>query len=146
MSDLLQTLLAAAGDYHGEGVNHEGEAFTCIVSLTALFGKAALLAFSARTVQDINLHQEHGLIVPAAPGQVSMTSVNTNMPFAQDWSGAMDQPGLIRFSHGDINFNTGFREILTLDCSGGAAQRIAFAWAMPGQAMAARSSATLSRS
>jgi hypothetical protein len=125
------------GCFSGRGINHEGQNFTGALALRRIAG-GYLLWFRAQGDGGEVFHEESVLIAQHQAGGFAMTSLNTNFPGLQSFTGMVTDSGLV-FSHGDVATMEGFRETVTISIKDDHAVSYSFDWAMHGQPLEARS-------
>lgn len=138
---MSETPILASGCYTGHGINHEGQNFTGTMVIRAI-ASGHLLWFRAQGDDGEVFHEEFVLIAPSPAGGLSMTSLNTNYPSLQSFTGTQSETGYI-FNHGNPGELNSFRETVTINHDPAGGLGYAFAWGMPGQPVEARSSAVM---
>ena len=145
----LETLLNLKGTFEGPGLNHEGQKFRGVLTLTPqIAGKSATLDFRATTEDGAVLHQEHSLIGPSANEEPSLWIMSNNHPSVLEHEYFEDDvaPGAQKtfsFRCGDFSRMDSFRETISIDLLTNGDLSYRYAWGMPGGEFKERSSARL---
>ena len=146
-NSVLVTLGTWSGIWEGDGINHEQQSFHAVLVARPLFGnQSIILWFRAAGLDGKRYHEEVSLLGPGIDTALSMASVNSNMPFVQQFvAHALAQAEIVEVHHGDHSNVQSFRETVSLQEQGGNI-RMSFLWGMPGEQVVPRSSVVLSRS
>ncbi len=146
---VIGELSAWSGVWEGGGINHEKQHFNAMLVARPLFGRTGMvLWFRALGLDGERYHEEVALLGPGMTQTLQMLSVNTNLPFAQEFQSphTVAVADGIAFHHGDHSNVASFRETISLTLVADDLLRFAFLWGMPGEPVAARSSVDLARS
>lgn len=149
MQELLSALVAQAGEYVGNGVNHEKEPFVGTLRVEPLVnGSAALLHYSAVGLDGSPLHSEATLLANA-PSGLCLWPVMQELPFVLPHA-ALDRapsvpPGAVAcaFASGPRERSAEFREELTIVLQADGVLVYAHAWGLPGGEFSERSSCAM---
>lgn len=136
------------GVWIGFGINHEQQKFNATLVARPLFaGRGTLTWFVAVGEGGQIFHEELSLITNAIDNELTMVSVNSNLPFLQVFTSpnahTLHQYSPMQLFHGDQAEATGFREIITIQAQPDEGILYSFSWAMPGETMQERSSVVL---
>lgn len=145
-----QQLLALAGEYAGQGRNHEGQAYHGQLRLIpCLGGRGLRLEARATSATGEVFHEEQSTLAPLLEGGVGLWVLSTNHPTLAEhrldpaWPG---EPGARTWSFrlGDPERRDAFREVVSLDLWPDGSLTHRYAWGLPGGELAPRSGARLS--
>ena len=118
---ILHKLQKCSGTYVGQGVNHEGQAFTgTLVLLPKFDGKGFTLDFTAKGADGSVYHREHSLLGPTPSQKISLWVMSTNHPGVMEHTLTEREatPGAeasLFFQMGDLKNRDTFREEIVLD-------------------------------
>ncbi len=146
---VLQQILAATGNYTGEGINHDNQRFNAQFSIEPLLGGiAACLRFKATGHDGLIYHEEISTIATATDGKLSLYNLNSNLPgmtahvFTKRQAELGAKEGFV-FNHNDIDDRSVFREEICLSLYSNADLGYRYSWGMPGGEFGFRSSVRL---
>ncbi|WP_406631931.1 hypothetical protein [Amycolatopsis sp. WGS_07] len=137
------------GKYEGGGTNHEGEAFDAAAELREIaLGQSLCLEFTATGRTGEVFHTEVSLISEDLSGSgLKLAQACSNIPglAVHQCTGAVVSADgrleSVEFSFGGDS--AGFRQVLTLNRPRAGTLEYTFAWAMAGEPVEPRSSATM---
>jgi hypothetical protein len=146
--DLLATLVARAGVFTGEGVNHEGEDFAGRLEVIAVMGgRAVTMHYTAVGLDGQHLHEEFTLLAPGDDGRLCLWPVMEELPVvmvhravcalgnpSDDDSGVREVFATVARDAVDA-----FREEISIECMSDGIIVYAHAWGMPGGEFGPRS-------
>lgn len=145
---VIDRLLALPGPLHGEGINHENEAFTATLAIAPLIGgRAAMLHYTARGPDGTPVHAEATLLALSARGTPCLWPVMDELPVVlpHEQVASDDTGGELRtvFASGPPEARDSFREAITVTLHADGTLTYAHAWGLPGQDFGDRSAARL---
>lgn len=145
---LIDRLLALPGPLHGEGINHENEAFTATLAMVPLIGgRAAMLHYTALGPDGTPVHAEATLLALAPDGAPCLWPVMDELPVVlpHPQVACDDADGTLRavFASGPRAARDTFREEITIILHPDGTLTYAHAWGLPGQDFGDRSAARL---
>lgn len=145
---LIDRLLALPGPLHGEGINHENEAFTATLQIVPLLdGRAAMLHYAALGPGGVPVHAEATLLALSASGAPCLWPVMEELPVVLPHAqvASDDTGGDLRtvFASGPPDARDTFREAITITLHADGTLTYAHAWGLPGQDFGDRSAARL---
>lgn len=145
---LIAGLLALRGPLQGPGVNHEGQDFVGRLDITPLvFGKAALLTYTATAAEAGHLHAESTLVADDPAGRPCLWPVMEELPFVlphPQLASTQTNDGVrYVFSSGPRDAVDMFREEIAITLMQDGSVIYAHAWGMPGGDFDERSSCHL---
>lgn len=141
----IEQLKAHAGNYSGQGVNHEGEPFSADVEIRAVGqGNGVSLSFRATSLPDeMVFHDEHGLLAPAQDGSVQYFPISSNIPFVLTHE-VRDADSGVELAYGAVEDQGSFREVIAIHLNPESVT-FSYSWGMPGEDFGERSTVTCSR-
>ena len=151
MSKILEILKAAAGQYQGEGINHEGQPFTGRLALQPiLHGRGFSLSFSATGKDGTLYHQEESTIAPSMQEKLTLWNFNTSTPglLAHELRTSPpknDAAHTFVFGFNQPADSHTFREEIALSIWGNGDLSYTYSWGMPGGEFKERSGARMIR-
>lgn len=138
MKEILETLKKACGVYLGDGINHEGQAFTGRLSLEPLLaGRGFQIHFSATGKDGMLYHQEVSTIAPALTEKLTLWNFNTNIPglVPHELRSAIAKSSAVSslvFGFNSPEDQKAFREEVVLDIWDSNSISYTYSWGMPG--------------
>lgn len=147
--NILSVLTAGSSLFHGQGVNHEDEAFVAGLQVKLLeAGRAALLLYTAKLEDGTVVHTESTLLGTGPDGNLWLWPVMSEIPVVLPHPAVetKNEDGqFIRtvFGSGPRDDRTVFREEITLQVNANGSLIYAHAWGLPGGAFEDRSSCSL---
>ena len=147
----LAPLLARLGSYGGHGINHEDQPFYGELALAPILGdRGVALSFRAVGIDGTLYHEEAGWIARDAAGQLSLWSLHRHSGQVLHHElryGAppRDTEATLVFGHGDRNEIDTMRIEVALDLYADGAVGYRFAWGLPSETFAPRSSVRMDR-
>lgn len=138
MKALLSQLNEVTGTYMGEGINHEGQAFTGRLKLKSLLGgRGFQLMFSATGKDGTLYHKEESTIAPSIEENLTLWNFNTNTPglVPHELRRSEAKPGAMAslvFGFGNQADRSAFREEIALDIWDKGNLSYTYSWGLPG--------------
>lgn len=137
---MYHKIFGIMGQFVGDGVNHDNEKFTGVMTLKPMLGnRGTSLSFTASGEGGVVFHDERSLIGFDPQGEIFMVSTSNNtetlMPYTLV---AIDQNRVV-FRFGDVNARDTFRETRELTIHDNQDITCRFSWGLPGESFAERS-------
>lgn len=129
--DVISLLGKVAGSYQGDGVNHEGEAFSGFLTIApVLNGKGIEILYQATGVDGACFHQEKTIVAKNFSGNLKMWNLNTNSPGMAELELRYATKDII-FGVGNPNNKSEFREEIKIELDN---ETIGYhySWGIPG--------------
>lgn len=147
---VISALLACAGRYRGEGVNHDGDPFEGAMVLRELPGGRTVGVVSSALGRDGTVyHSEESVIAPGADGVPVLQVISTNQPdgvrlrFHRETRS--DDHVTLTFRVGDPAAMDSFREEVHFDLWSNDDVTHRYSWGLPGGEFADRSGSRMRR-
>jgi hypothetical protein len=134
----LEALHRYVGNYKGEGINHEKQPFTGLLSLTPLLGKKGFeVKFKAVGKDGTVYHEEKSFVAPSIDETLCLWNFNTNTPglVPNKLKSVAPHNGskmTYVFGYNDINDKNAFREEVALDLWTNGEVSYTYSWGLPG--------------
>jgi len=150
MKDVFETLRKYAGQFEGEGTNHEGQPFTGKFSLQPILnGRGFSIKFSATGKDGTLYHQEESTIAPSMSEKLTLWNFNTNTPglLAHELRAAPPKSGAEKsfvFGFNQPTETQFFREEVAIDTWSNGNISYTYSWGMPGGEFKERSGVRMS--
>lgn len=151
MKAILNRLSAIAGEYEGEGINHETQPFVGRLSLQPILDKRGfLIQFSATGTDGTIFHKEESTIAPSIHEKLVLWNFNTNTPglVAHELKDIESPAGIIQsliFAFSQITDVNTFREEIALKILNDTSISYGYSWGLPGGEFKERSSVCMNR-
>jgi uncharacterized cupin superfamily protein len=149
MNENFAELLKLAGSFEGYGVNHEGQKFKGLLTITPQTkGKGFSLDFCAKGEDGTVFHKEHSLLGLNAKNTLSLWVLSDNHPAIlehtlDDENMLPNNTQIYSFRLGDLKSSESFREVITLQIFPNGDLNYAYAWGLPHSEFKERSSVQL---
>lgn len=143
----LAVLARHTGRYRGNGRNHENEDFAGTIEIAPVAEGSGLSVVFLAQAQDTVFHSETSMIAPDEAGTLTLWNLGSNLGFLAPHrlvSWTEDEAGPTAVFRVGTTDSAGFVEEITLSATAGSIG-YAFAWGLPGNPMAARSSVLMER-
>lgn len=151
MNEVMNLLLETAGNYFGEGRNHEGQRYRGSFELKpVLDGKVLELRSRAEGIHGETFHEETSLISSDLAGELNLYVTSNNHPgltvhkFNRVEIGSSGEKRIV-FRFGDVNDKNTFREEITIATYQDGSVEHHYAWGMPGGNFEPRSGSKMAR-
>lgn len=151
MNEVMNLLLETAGNYFGEGRNHEGQRFRGSFELKPLFeGRVLELRSRAEGLNGELFHEESSLISSDLSGQLNLYVTSSNHPgltvhrFDRLESGQEGEKRII-FRFGNPEDKNTFREEITIATYQDGSVEHHYSWGMPGGEFEPRSGSKMKK-
>lgn len=138
MKETFEILSKTCGSYVGEGINHEGQAFTGRFLLKPILdGRGFAIEFSATRKDGTVYHKEESRIAPSLGEKLTLWNFNTNTPGLVPHELRSLKPKSESIASFVFGFNQptdskSFREEVALDIWNNGEVSYTYSWGLPG--------------